>query len=188
MKVKGVLQRFYLPYKENGAIVSNENQALQIFEYAKKALESGAKGIAITYSANYGQTQKIEQTYRAGEWNTATNGSNQAAVVAAMETMLWTSHSSFQMKIRIAPITTMTYTGYGNRTHREIVEEDLVRIRVALENGWDVLGWVNQDSQPEFAIGGGIAAGLDENGAIRFPKALSDFVQEQLSEMANKFS
>ena len=187
MKSKGTFIDFFLAYKLDGVLVSDLDQATKILEHAESLLEKGSQGVAITYSANYGQTLKIEETYQSGGWNTETNGSNQAAVIAAMESLLGDAFESLRKKVRIAPITTMTYSGYGGKTHKEVVKEDLDRIQASLDAGWDILAWINQDSQPEYAIGGGVAKGLDENGNVRFPPELAKLVQKSLAEFSKDY-
>ena len=175
--------KFLLPYKDDkGNYLSSGAQAHSVIEEAKKRINAGAKGVAITYSANYGQTLAIHKTYKAGDWNTHTGGANQAGVITAMEKLMGTTETSLQGKLQIAPITTMTYepNGYGDYTHKEVIEADLKYIKTLLEQGWDVLGWVNQDTNPDYAVGGGVARSLDQHNKPYFPKELSDLTQETL--------
>ncbi len=171
---------FHLPYKdENGAFVSSEQQARSILDKAQTLIDSGVKGVAITYSANYGQTVNIHKVYNAGEWFTGTSGSNQADVMTKMEKLMETEYSDLQHLLQIAPITTMTYEikdgGYGGKTHQEVVEADLAYIKQLLDKGWTVLGWINQDSSPLYAVGGGIAS---------LPIVLDNLIQDTLSQYA----
>lgn len=178
---------FLLTYKGR----TPDDQAILILQKAQALIDSGSKGVLITYSANYGQTQKINNTYENGQFDTGTNGANQAAVIAHMETLLRDkpAYSSLQLKMRIAPITTMTYSGYGDKTHKQIVEEDLAHIKNQLNNGWDVLGWINEGSNPEYAVGGGVASSSDPDnpGQIRFPKTLQKIVQATLNKYAAEY-
>ena len=147
-----------IPYKENGQWVSAREQAMRICSNAQGELEAGAPGVAITYSANYQQTNTITETYDSGGWRTRTDGANQAAVMSAMEDLLAGPYSHLQHKLRIAPITTITYSnGYKGKTHETIVREDLQRMEQWLQQGWYVMGWMNQDTAPRYAVGGGVA-------------------------------
>ena len=186
----GHFVKFLLPYKDDkGHNLSSDSQANSVIEEAKKRIKAGANGVAITYSANYGQTLKIHKTYNAGNWNTHTGGANQAGVITAMENFMGTTETALQGKLQIAPITTMSYesNGYGDYTHKEVIETDLKHIKNLLDQGWDVLGWVNQDTDPEYAVGGGVAKSLDQYGKPYFPKELSDLVQETLKKYATDY-
>lgn len=155
---KGQFLTLYVPFKtETGALITPSDQASRILRKASKMLESSYPGVAITYSANYGQTLQIKKTYDEGGWDTNTSGANQAAVMAKMEEMLGTSPwSSLQGKVRIAPLTTMSYEadGYGTFTHEQVLQNDLGNIKSLLDAGWVVFGWINQVN---FAVGGGVA-------------------------------
>ena len=187
MKKAGVFIDFLLAYEENGRFISSQMQAQTIIDKAKALLANGAAGVAITYSANFGQTQKIAETYQIGAWNTETGGSNQADVMMAMENLLGSTATELQGKLRIAPITTMTYTDYGGKTHAKVITDDLAAIKALLEQGWVILGWINQVSAPDYAVGGGIANSLDAQGMPRFPKSLSDFVQMTLKGFSSNY-
>lgn len=166
---------FYLSY----AGKSSDEQARAILAEARTRLEAGAPGVAITYSANYGQTETIHRTYASGGWNTGTGGANQADVMRAMERLLGGEASDLQGRVRIAPITTIYSPTVAGLTHADVIATDLDRIEGLLEDGWDVLGWQNQDSAPGYAIGGkgGVA------GAA-YPPELSAVVQERLRALA----
>lgn len=73
-----------------------------------------------------------------------------------MENLIETGYVHLKGKLIIAPITTMSYSGFGSKTHIEIVKEDLLNIENLLNRGVFVLGWINQKSNPCYAIGGGI--------------------------------
>ena len=167
---------FYLPYKdESRNNISASKQALAIIDAAQKLISEGSPGIAITYSANYGQTMAIHQTYESGKWNTNTSGANQAAVMQAMETLMGDEYSSLQGHLEIAPITTMTYSNYGGLTHRKVVESDLEYIKSLLDKGWDILGWQNNSSKSHYSIGGGIA---------NLPQDIDTLIQTTLAQYA----
>lgn len=184
----GMYLDFYLPFKkDNGAGISAEDQAKTILQTSQQLLQAGSPGVAITYSANYGQTRQIAETYQQGGWYTGTNGANQAAVMHAMETLLGNApYQALQGKLRIAPITTMNaYPGDGpaapwnDRVHLAIVQTDLARIKAYLDDGWAVLGWQNQDSVKRsgqrYAVGGGVAT---------LPAAVSNEIQTSLTQYA----
>ena len=186
MQNSGKFIPFLLNYKEN----DDSQQANIILSEATKLIQNNAKGVAIIYSANYGQTLTINKTYAEGDWQTGISGANQASVMMSMESLLDSNFSDLQKAMRIAPITTMTYSssGYGGHTHKEVVVQDLSNIKALLERGWTVLGWMNQDTDPKYAVGGGIASSIGSDGKVRFPKALSDYVQTTLSQFAEDYS
>jgi hypothetical protein len=173
---------FYLPYSDqHGQRVSASDQAGRIIAEAQARIAAGALGVAITYSANYGQTVQIGATYSSGGWNTQTSGSNQADVMRQMETLLGGQYTSLQGKLRIAPITTMTYTDYGGHSQLDVVQSDLDGIKGLLDAGWVILGWQNQDSKPHrrYAIGGGVANKL--------PPQVDRLIQTTLTQYAHDY-
>ena len=154
---------FYLPYSKGGVAVPSRNQAEEILTTAADLISKGAKGVAITYSANYGQTREIGKIYAAGGWNTHTDGAHQAEVMQDMESLLGTTYQALQGKMRIAPITTMNayvdpLTPWNDTVLMDVVTADLGRIKGYLDDGWSVLGWQNQDTvdKPKrpYAVGG----------------------------------
>jgi len=162
----GKFINFDLPYAKNGVTVPAGKQAEQICTEAQSLLGQGAAGVAITYSANYDQTQTINKVYADGGWDTGTNGANQAAVMYAMEQLMGSTYSNLQGKLHIAPITTMN--GYVNplipwndTVLMGLVKIDLAAIEKYITDGWDMLGWQNQKTVNNpthpYAIGGGIA-------------------------------
>ena len=180
----GAFINYILAYKKDDIYISAKNQALNILEKARTLINDKAIGVAITYSANYGQTLQINKVYNEGGWNTETSGANQAEVMSNMELLLETTYKSLKTKIRIAPITTMNaYTNpldpwrlfVSFRPVENIVNEDLKRIKNLLEHGWTVLGWQNQDTainiEAPYAIGGGIA---------KLPFSVNKKIQETL--------
>ena len=180
----GAFINFYLSY----AGVSYEDQAIAILQKSRDRLKAGAKGVAITYSANYGQTRAIAETYRQGDWFTGTNGAHQAAVMHAMELLMRREpYRELQGKVRIAPVTTMEGGGqpripWSDPAHLEIAKADLARIQAYLEDGWDILGWQNQktvkDPDHPYAVGGGIAIVPDE---------VSEVIQATLIQFAREY-
>lgn len=187
----GIFVNFNIPYSKGGKTVPSQSQAEEILKKAKELLDAGAKGVGIIYSANYGQTRKIEQVYFAGGWNTQTGGANQADVIREMESLLGTTpHQQLQGRMRIIPITTMNaYAGDGpiedwnDDVLRGIVTTDLDRIKSYLEGDWYVLGWQNQktvdDDKHPYAVGG---------GTTQLPPVVSDQVQNTLINYAKQYS
>lgn len=172
---------FNLPYGKYPRTIDAMEQAKAIVAEARKLLTSGCKGVAITYSANYGQTKTIYDVYGKGGWNTQTGGANQAEVMSEMEKLLGGVASDLQGKLHIAPITTLTYEsdGYGKLTHLEVVTEDLKRIKNLLDKNWDVLGWMNQDSTTRYAVGGGVKKNL--------PTEIENLIQTTLTSFAKTY-
>lgn len=183
----GAFINFLLPFKKNGVGISAENQAKAILQESQKLIREGAKGVGICYSANYGQTCKIEETYKKGDWYTQTDGANQAAVMHSMEAQMSNiQYKDLQGKLRIVPITTMNDYGsdhqvkpWNDQVHMDIVKYDLERIKTYVENGWIILGWQNQitasDPKHPYAIGGGVAT---------VPADISDEIQNTLIHYA----
>jgi hypothetical protein len=174
----GTFYPFLLPFSEQGKSISAEEQARRIIAEAAQRIGVNTPGFGITYSANYNQTQTIREVYAHGIWRTGISGANQAQVMTCIETLQETEFQSFQNKIRIVPITTMTYSDFGGWTHRQVVEQDLEAIHELLNAGWIIAAWVNQVSDPDFAIGGGIA---------RLPNDLSDLIQQTLRKFCAEF-
>lgn len=184
----GTFINFNLPFLQNGAFVPPRDQAAAILRKAGELLAKGAQGVAITYSANYGQTREIERVYLSGGWNTQTTGLNQAAVIDAMEVLLGGRYAALQGKMRIAPITTMNAYAdpadpWNDDVLMGIVTTDLARIKNYLEAGWDVLGWQNQDTVGDpkhpYAVGGGVA---------QLPPAVADKIQQTLMAYAGIYA
>lgn len=168
MTAKGKFIPFNLHYKvphsnKPGQLDSTQ-QALAIITHARTLIAAGAAGVAITYSANYNQTLAINKTYQDGGWNTQTSGGGQATVMMEMERLMGLpEHSDIRMKLRIAPITTMSYP--SELTPYQYVFLDLAYIKShLLDQGWSVLGWQNQDVAPgKFAIGGHISGKMPDD-------------------------
>ena len=176
--MRGVFLPFYLPFVDHNTRVPSVIQARRILDYAEQLLSGEIAGVAITYSANYGQTQHIRKCYDSGEWKTGISGANQAQVMTELESLLENEYQALQNKVRIAPITTMTYDNYGTFTHLQVIEQDLMGIRKLLETGWVVLGWMNQNTSPLFAVGGGIAMLAGE---------LDNLIQDNLLHFSREF-
>jgi len=151
--------------------------------------KDGSKSVGIIYSANYGQTRMIERVYFAGGYNTGTNGDAQATVMCEMEALLGSTYNSLQGKMHILPITTLNANvqPWNENIHLGIVRTDLDRIDNYLQDGWDVLGWQNQDNNSgkdpknPYAIGGKNAK------PPNFPKLVSDKIQSTLIDFAKKY-
>ncbi len=184
---KGEFINFYLPYARDYVYITSKAQAQSILEKARELVKTDITGVAITYSANYGQTREIAKTYAQGNWNTQTGGANQAEVIHNMENLLDQTYSDLQHKMRIAPITTMNaYTNpldpWNDKVLMGLVEEDLKKIKDLLDGGWAVLGWQNQETlnnqEHPYAVGGGVAA---------LPRAVSKKIQQTLKKYAEAY-
>ncbi|MEO1027820.1 MAG: hypothetical protein AAFX02_02070 [Pseudomonadota bacterium] len=159
----GQFINFLLKYKSGTTPdgLDNPGQANAILTKAKALIDAGQVGVAIIYSANEGQTDALEKAYGAGLYSAHIGGANQAEVMHDMEGALGTdAWSELQLKMRIAPITTIPFTS----DPATIIASDLKRIEDYLKNGWAILGWQNQgtvgDPDHPYAIGGGVAAHL----------------------------
>jgi len=168
-----------IPFVEYGRYVPAKEQACTIFHIAVRLLQEGAPGVAITYSANYGQTREICNTYESGGWRSNISGANQAEVMMALEDLLEIDYAHLRRKLRIAPITTLSYDDFGGKAHEAVVREDLDRIEAMLLEGWAVLGWMNQDTTPRYAVGGGV---------VRLPEELDKMIQEGLAQLAKRYA
>ncbi|WP_228019646.1 DUF2281 domain-containing protein [Sphaerospermopsis sp. LEGE 08334] len=181
MSKKGKFIDFYLPYSQDGNHISAKSQAEKILQEADTLLKKGSFGVAIIYSANYDQTKTIRKTYAEGGYKTGTSGANQANVMTEMEKLLDTNYQHLQGKIRIAPITTMTFLDFDGKDHITVVKDDLAQIQQMLENGWDILGWQNQTtikSKNKYAVGGGVAKLSDD---------ISNEIQSTLLSLASQY-
>ena len=168
MPAPGKFVPFMLHYKpqfnSKPGDLDSTQQAQAIIDKARALIEAGTAGVAISYSANYHQTVAIHQVYTGGGWFTHTSGSGQATVMAEMERLMGLpENKDIQLKLRIAPITTMSYP--SDLTPYQYVFLDLVNIKIGLlDQGWTVLGWQNQDVAPgEYAIGGNIAGKMPDD-------------------------
>lgn len=188
---KGIFVDFNLTYQKNhtGPGLTAVEQADAILKKAAELITNGARGVAIIYSANYGQTRHIEQVYFAGGWDTQTGGANQAEVMSEMEALLGNTYATLQGKMHIAPITTMTdgsVDPWNADVHMGIVTTDLDRVQGYLEGGWDILGWQNQDTvgnaNHPYPIGGGVTK------TNPIPQAVSDKIQNTLIGYAKQYS
>ncbi len=161
-------------------MVPSEEQARLVISKVQELLQEGANGVAILYSANYRQTQAIQEAYAANRWKTGVTGANQASVIQCVEHLIEHSFQDLQGKFRVAPITTMTYDNYDGMQLHEVVLIDLENIKALLAGGWYVLGWMNQETQPHYAIGGGVSGAMDSE--------LKDLIQRALAEFAIEYS
>ena len=187
----GVFHGFKLPFADaSGAMIEARAQAKSILEMAKALIEDGqAPGVAITYSANTLQTEKIRRRYASGVWRTGTTGFNQAQVVAELERLQREpKHAALQGRVRIAPISTIDYHAppLSPAEFDNVLRDDLTRIRTDyLDRGWVVLGWQNQltadDQQHPYAVGGGVARtspnAISDDQSNRIQKALVQYAQ-----------
>lgn len=179
---RGSFIRFELTFRDKTA----DQQARAILAEAQDRLDAGALGVGITYSANLDQTGRIRRVYADGEWNTGTSGANQASVMTAMEALQTHEFASLQGKVRIVPITTMSYGELPTGTSMDdIVVADLAAIRAVVAAGWTVLGWINESGSDQFAVGGGVAAQFFRDHPDRaLSPAQSAIIQAELARLA----
>lgn len=165
---------------------SPDDQARLILQEARGRLVAGALGVGITYSANLGQGESIRTVYESGGWNTHTGGANQASVMTAMETLEGTEFADVQKKLRIVPITTMSYQPLPSGiTMDDIVVADLAAIRDLITQGWTVLGWINEAGSDHFAVGGGVAKQYyDDHPDLAISPGQSAIIQAELRRLA----
>ena len=167
---------FQVKPKDGG--LNNDQQAIEILKKARHLLAVGFPVVAIIYSANEEQTRALVKAYAAGNYMAGIDGANQAKVMQALEAHLggqdW---KDLQMKVRIAPITTIPNPGTDPV---QIVNADIARIRGQLDEGWAILGWQNQNTinrqDHPYAIGGGVAGSL--------PAATEAAIQDGLKSLA----
>jgi hypothetical protein len=142
-----------------------KRQAIYILDHIRQLrLEEPELVVGLTYSANENQTIHIRETYQKGEWNTQTNGSNQATVIAEIEKQLATDYQDLQSAFRILPITSIpTQEQHKSQSGRAaLLTEDLEAIRqFTNEPNHVVLAWQNQlkndrSQFSKYAIGGGV--------------------------------
>jgi hypothetical protein len=157
--MQGAFIDFFLEYRPRGSTqgLTADQEAVEMLKACEKLVAAGYLGAAITYSANEDQTKALEAAYAAGVYTAHISGLNQAVVMERLEDHLGNNYTALQLKMRIAPITTIPNVGTDPAA---IVKSDLARIRQYLTDGWAILGWQNQDSRgtkDPYAIGGGVA-------------------------------
>lgn len=178
----GSLVPFELTFQGRSA----EDQARLILAEARHRIAAGAFGVGITYSANLDQTVRIRQIYAAGGWHTATGGANQAAVMTALELLEEAEFADLQHRLRIVPLTTMSYGALpAGTTMDDVVVADLAAVRQLIDEGWTVLGWINEVGGEQFAVGGGIAKQYHVDNPDRaLSPAQSAIIQAELHRLA----
>ena len=70
---KGQFINYSSPY---GGTHTPESEAAKLLTAADTLIKAGCKGVGYIYSANYGQTRTIQQTYFGGGWNSNTSGAH----------------------------------------------------------------------------------------------------------------
>lgn len=182
-KPAGVFVDFYLQYAArtpSGAArgLGNHDQALAILQEARRQIAAGHPGAAVIYSANEGQTRDLARAYAAGGFSAGIIGAHQAEVMTEMEALLaTTAWQDLRNKARIAPITTIP----DQSDPESIVLRDLQTIRDYLDQGYAILGWINQDSRGTnhpYAIGGGV---------VQLDPAIATLIQDGLRKLATDF-
>jgi len=155
-------------------------QAQVILDKIDELLNIGYTQVGITYSANAKQSQDIRTCYERGRNITGTSGSNQAAVVQEVERLLQTTYQRLLGKFRIIPICTMTYSGTFNNSD---LQTDLIGAKSFLEKeGHVLLGWQNQYTGDNYAIGGGVNRSLPINQKVT-PSQEKE-IQDTLKDLA----
>jgi hypothetical protein len=157
---KGAFINFPLIYQDGSSQggLTHDEQAERILTKSRQLLDSGFPGVAIIYSANEQQTRGLIEAYADGIYKGNIDGANQAQVMNSMEEKLGEpAWQDLQMKLRIAPITTIPN---APSDALRIVKTDIERIAGQLSEGWAILGWQNQTTvgRPDhpYAIGGGV--------------------------------
>jgi hypothetical protein len=159
----GLFIDFYCPYHNRSA----HEQALQIIDVADQYLAQGYRKVGIIYSANYEQSHRIKRSYSKKKWITGLGGSNQGAVMTAMEDILRRDRQDLQGQLIILPMSTMN--GYRKiyfsdenftKVHPYAIDEDFAYIRRFISEGGVALGWqndttINRQDGP-YAYGGGV--------------------------------
>jgi hypothetical protein len=172
---------FYLEFRslQKAGGMTDKEQAEAILAKAQSLCNAGSSGVAITYSANEHQTDDLEKAYAGGHYRAGITGANQAQVMRHLEMLLGDANwCDLQMKMRIAPITTIAYSSEPHT----IIKRDLQRIKSYLSDGWVVLGWQNQGSKGTdhpYAVGGGV---------VSLPDDIVDAIQGGLKALAREFS
>jgi hypothetical protein len=177
--MKGKFIPLLIPFQTNKQLVPAAEQALQILKAVDQLTkENSCKYAGITYSSNYDQTKTIRLCYLNNKSITGINGANQAAVIHEIEKLLSENFLPLQGKFRVVPVTTMTYTNYDDLTLEAVIENDLKEMKNLLDEGYCIFGWMNQNTAPEYAIGGGIAS---------LPDNLQKKIQETLKHYSEKY-
>lgn len=171
--MKGKFIPLLVPFQEDQKFIPAVKQAGKILNEAEKLINGNTcRKTGITYSANYDQTKTIQHTYASGKIITGISGANQAQVMFELERLLQTDYKHLQGSFRIVPITTMTYSDYDGFSHDAVIRNDLNALEELLQNGWCIFGWMNQQTAPQFAVGGGIAS---------LPNDLKELIQQTLT-------
>jgi hypothetical protein len=180
---QGVFVDFYLEFAAKTASgtvsgLSNHDQALAILQEARRQIAAGHPGAAVIYSANEGQTRDLARVYAAGGFSAGIRGVHQAEVMVEMEALLATDPwQDLRNKARIAPITTIP----DQSDPKVVILRDMQVIRDYLDQGWAILGWMNQKSRgtpSPYAVGGGV---------VQLDPAIDTLIQDGLKTFAADF-
>ncbi|STY29168.1 Dot/Icm secretion system substrate [Legionella wadsworthii] len=175
---------FQVNYEKNGTPISAREQAIKILDQVDKLHDkgNGAKKVGITYSANQNQTDTIIDSYQKGKWNTGTSGANQANVISEIEKLLAEpKYQHLKGVYETVPITTMKYDKNGKAAAADpsSVTKSLDHASQFMDNGGVLLGWTNQKTHPNLAIGGGVASSVQPADQ---KKMISDWVKSKLPQ------
>ncbi len=154
-----------------------KRQALIILDTLLNAHRQSNKPVAITYSANAGQSKAIHQAWAENQSGAErVNGANQAQVIAAVN-LLMAQDEKYQAladgNFKIMPISTMD--GFDVRTSDKELRRCLEIAKNFTKQGI-LFVWTNQSqtaSHP-YAIGGGVA---------KVPAARHNFIMASLAKL-----
>lgn len=177
------MQLFRVDYENNGASVSAKDQANKIIQEIEDRIQKGER-VAITYSANSGQSQQIRDGYQQNTFPLL-QGDNQARVFEIIADH-FRNHGKKHM-VRILPISTLTYDAQQNKhpVTDDIFNLEMRNIATHLGAGWSVLGLQNQKSDPhELAVGGIIAGPLWNQHKDKFQDCVEQFISGKYTDPA----
>ena len=160
-----------VPYEdEKGEPIPSEIQAKVIIEKMRQILKENPtlKGCAIIYSANFDQLKQAVQTYKQNGSITGIRGMNQAGVINALEEKIQNEDKDLLGKMNVIPIPTCLKPGGEHEVTDDMTKFSLQNTACYLGSGWAVLGWKNQSSGDQYAIGGGVC---------KLPQSQNDMIQ-----------
>src|SRR3990167_8496318 len=88
---------YFIPIRVNYKSKTAEEQAEEILRIVSTCYYETGRQVGITYSADAPQTNRIGETYKqVNGWKTGIKGSNQAAVMQAIERLLESEYTELQ--------------------------------------------------------------------------------------------
>lgn len=181
LKADGQMHKYLMPFKvkkENGKEeeeVSAEIQATEMMQDFEAILNKNPNAkIAITYSANSNEAQKIIAGYKSGDPFEGGGGRNQGAVFTKLAEKI--KKKQLQNQIHILPVATSETGGDSAIVNKDVVKRDMENIAKHLGAGWTVLGLRNQNTAENTpcAIGGGTTKAWKVDGAGKEQKKICD--------------